>query len=768
MKLIFTIAKNELKIMFYSPIAWLMLIIFIVQSGIFFCDIVENIATTVAATGRKINFLSYIFFNDSTYGLFPKVQQYLFLYIPLLTMGLMSREVGEGSIKLLYSSPINNTQIVLGKYLAMMTYILVLIGSLFAFVAFGPLTIKDFDYPQVLTGILGLYLLAATYAAIGLFMSSLTSYQPVAAIATMALLAVLNMVGSVGQEYAWFRDITYWLSINGRCEEFINGLVCSEDVIYFLVISAMFLVFTIFRMTHDRNSFTRSHKSGRYILVCVIVVGIGYISSMPQFMTFYDSSATKRNTLSENSQEIMREVGKKPRITTYVNLMDNYFNWGTPKQINTDIRRFRQYTRFRPDLKMKYVYYYTNPDKIVYETRFPGKTDEEIVAKLAETYDVDERMFLSPEQMKAKIDLSKEKYRFVRTIETEDGKSSFLRVYDDQLVFPNEGQISSAFRRLIHSPSIVGFLTGHGERDILKTGDRDYSLYVSDITFRYSLINNGFECQTVVVSDEGKIPGEIDILVITDVRDPLNENEFAAIKRYIDDGGNLLIAGDVGRQANMNLITDTLGVRFMDGLLANNIGNDAQNLIYNRITQPAADSSKVYGNFTNPRFQITMLGAVGLAYETNRGFDLLPILTSDTTRSWVEVETTDFSEEKAVLNPEKGEEIKPHTTLLQLTRNVGNKKQRIIISGDADFCSNSELIRSRGGSLSRNFELTIELFRQLSDERYPVLTSRNPSLDTEFHLDIDRLPSIRVAYIGIYPLIFLIVGIIVLVRRKSR
>ena len=755
--------------MFYSPIAWLMLIIFIIQSSVFFCDIVENIATTVAATGRKIDYLSYIFFNDSTYGLFPKVEQYLFLYIPLLTMGLMSREVSEGSIKLLYSSPINNTQIVLGKYLAIMAYLLVLIGTLFAFVALGPLTFKDFDFPQVLIGMLGLFLLAATYAAIGLFMSSLTSYQPVAAVATMALLAVLNMVGNVGQEYAWFRDVTYWLSINGRGEEFINGLICSEDLIYFLVISTMFLVFTIFRMTHARNSLSCSRKFGRYLLVCVIAVGIGYTSSMPRFMAFYDASGTKRHTLSVNSQKIMREVGKKPKITTYVNLMDDFFlNYGNPRQVNTDIRRFRKYTRFRPDLKMEYVYYYTNPDRAAYEARFPGMKDEEIVAQLAETYDVDEAMFLSPEEMKAEIDLSKEKYRFVRKIEAEDGKSSFLRLYDDMFVFPREGQISVSFKRLVHPPSFVGFLTGHGERDISRTGDRDYSLYVSDMTFRYSLINNGFEGQTVALSDDTGIPDGIDILVIADVRDPLNENELAAIKRYIDNGGNILIAGDVGRQANMNPITEALGVRFMDGILAHDIGSDAQNLIHNRITKPAADSSRTYNSFANPRVQITMLGAVGLEYESGRGFDVLPILTSDTTRSWMEVETTDFSEGRAVLNPGKGEEIKPHITMLQLTRKIGDKKQQIIISGDADFCSNSELIRGRGGSLSRNFDLTIELFRQLSDGEYPILTSGKPPLDNEFQLSVDRLPLIRVAYIGVFPFLFFIVGIIVLVRRKSR
>lgn len=768
MRIIVTIAKNELKIMFYSPIAWLMLIIFIVQSGLFFGDIVENIATTVAATGMEINYLSYIFFNDSTYGLFPKVQQYLFLYIPLLTMGLMSREVGEGSIKLLYSSPINNTQIVLGKYLAMLVYILVLIGSLFAFVALGPFTIKSFDYPQVLIGLLGLYLLAATYAAIGLYMSSLTSYQPVAAVATMALLAVLNFVGNTGQEYPWFRDITYWLSINGRSDQFINGLACSEDVIYFIVIPALFLLFTIFRMTHFRNCLSRSHRFMRYAGLCIVAVGIGYLSSMPRFMAYYDASATKRNTLSKNSQAIMNEVGKKPRITTYVNLMDERYHFGTPKEVNNDIRRFRQYTRFRPDLKMKYVYYYTNPDKAALEARFPGMSDEEIVAKLAETYEVDTDMFLTPEKMKAEIDLSKEKYRFVRKIETADGKSTFLRVYDDQLVFPNEGQISAAFKRLVHPPSVVGFLTGHGERDITKTGDRNYSLYVSDITFRYSLVNNGFDSQVVSLSDSEDIPDEIDILVIADLREPLLENELTAIQRYIDKGGNVLIAGDVDRQTQMNPLTETLGVRFMEGKLANNIGEGAQNLIYNRVAKVAADTSRVFRGFSNPRLQITMLGAVGLEYDTNHGFHVLPILTSDTTKSWLEVETTDFVAEKAVLNTEKGEEIKPYNTLLQLTRMVGEKKQRIVLSGDADFCSNSELIRSRGGASSRNFELTIELFRQLSDGAYPVLTPRKAAADSAYYLSVERIPLVRIVYVGLYPLIFLVLGIVILIRRKSK
>ena len=78
------------------------------------------------------------------------------------------------------------------------------------------------DVPLLLCGMLGLFFLLCTYSAIGIFMSSLTSYQVVAALATFALLAVLSKMRDVGQDTPWIRDLTWWLSIDGRCETFIT------------------------------------------------------------------------------------------------------------------------------------------------------------------------------------------------------------------------------------------------------------------------------------------------------------------------------------------------------------------------------------------------------------------------------------------------------------------------------------------------------------------------------------------------------------------
>ena len=191
MRTIFKIAKTELRDLFYSPIAWLILIIFTFQTGMLFSGMISQIATG-QEMGYKSSYLTLGLFASWS-GLFSNVQSYLYLYIPLLTMGLMSRELGSGSIKLLYSSPITNTQIILGKYLAMMIYGLALIGVLVVYAIYAVAVVENVDITLILSGLLGVYLLLCIYVSIGLFMSSLTSYQIVAAVGTLAIFGCVDL-----------------------------------------------------------------------------------------------------------------------------------------------------------------------------------------------------------------------------------------------------------------------------------------------------------------------------------------------------------------------------------------------------------------------------------------------------------------------------------------------------------------------------------------------------------------------------------------------
>ena len=214
-KMIYNIARTELQMLFYSPVAWLILVVFAVQAGMLFAGQLEGLVAS-QEMGYNISGSTITIFASRWGGVFTSMQNYLYFYIPLLTMSLVSKELSSGSIRLLYSSPITNFQIIVGKFFSMMIYGFFMIAILFLIVLCSWGVVKDFDLPMVLVGLLGLYLLICAYAAIGIFMSSLTSYQIVAAIGTFAVLMLLSMIGGWWQDYDFVRDVTYWLAMPGR------------------------------------------------------------------------------------------------------------------------------------------------------------------------------------------------------------------------------------------------------------------------------------------------------------------------------------------------------------------------------------------------------------------------------------------------------------------------------------------------------------------------------------------------------------------------
>ncbi|MBS1602164.1 MAG: ABC transporter permease subunit, partial [Bacteroidetes bacterium] len=209
MKTTLKIARTELALLFYSPIAWFLLVAFLFQCGFAYIGAIEGFLTQQEMGGRSLRYLSFITSKafGPPYGILPNLVSKLYLYLPLLTMGLMSRETSSGTIKLLYSSPIKVREIVLGKFIAMMAYNFALVRVLGVVVCCGLLNIRSADAGLLLTGLFGIYLLLCTYAAIGLFMSCLTSYQVVAALSTLVLLAAFSYVGNLWQDRDFFRDL---------------------------------------------------------------------------------------------------------------------------------------------------------------------------------------------------------------------------------------------------------------------------------------------------------------------------------------------------------------------------------------------------------------------------------------------------------------------------------------------------------------------------------------------------------------------------------
>ncbi|MDR2130871.1 MAG: Gldg family protein [Odoribacteraceae bacterium] len=762
MKAIFRIARVELQTLFYSPVAWLILIVFAFQASMAFTSVFGDIVRDQDMGYRPWSVTSRAFAGWR--GLFVAMQNYLYMYIPLLTMGLVSREYSSGSIKLLYSSPLTNPAIILGKYIAAIAYCLVLTGILALFVLFGGCLIDRVDIPLALSGLLGTYLLVCTYAAIGLFMSSITSYQVVAAMGTFATLAILNMVDTLWQEVDFVRDITYWLSIKGRASEIMNGLLCSEDILYFFIVSLLFIFLSVIRLQAKRQGERVATTLARYAAVIVVTALLGYASSRPRLMVFHDATRTNVNTLTPPSQAIIAGIKGPVTITTYVNALDANYWIALPNQIKNDLARFKQYWRFKPDIHFKYVYYYDDAGYLDLDRRFPGLTDRQRMIRVAQSYRLDSTFFKTPEEIRRVIDLAPEGKRFVRLLE-HDGKRSFLRVFDDMSVQPTESQISAAFKHLVATLPRVALVTGHGERDARRVGDRDYNRFTIDKPFRYSLVNNGFDFTTLSLDEE--VPADVHILVIADPRRPFSPRERQHLDNYIARGDNLLVTGEPARRDIINPVIAPFGVRLLPGSIVKPTENFPGDFILARATKEGIALSPHLENLDVIDASVAMPGCAALAWD-DAGFSVTPLLASDTTGSWNELHTTNFVDDTARLSPADGEIERSHVTAVALERQLRDRQQKIIIIGDADCISNGEINIGRKDVRASNYLLVSASFFWLSDHEVPIDIRRPAPPDRKIHLGMDGARAWKFAWIGGLPAVLLFLFLFTWIRRRGR
>jgi ABC-2 type transport system permease protein len=815
MKLIFKIAKAELRNLFYSPIAWFLTIAFMVECALTYTHLLNDYAITQEMGGVGLTYMAQITTRifTSSFGLFSGIMQNLYLYIPLLTMGLISREINGGTISLLYSSPVKIKEIVFGKYLAMMVYSLILLLVIGIFMVAGVFDIKAADYGMLLSAALGFYLLLCAYSAIGLFMSSLTSYQIVAAVSTFVMIGILTYIGTLWQSVAFVRDLTYFLSLTGRTRHMLIGLIATSDVIYFIVIVYIFLGLTIYKLQSGRETKAWYITAGRYLAIVISALIIGYASSRPGLIGYLDTTANQDNTLTPNAQQIIKQLGNdKLEITAYSNFLDNYYFFGLPERRNDYLANWEPYLRFKPDIDFHFVSYYDMPLALGYDLfgSYKGKTMKQIAEQRAKGSDLDMATFETPEQIQKEINLKPELNRFVMKL-TYKGKSTFLRVFNDQMIWPGESEVSAAFKRLLQAkmPEIA-FVTGDGERRTGKKGDREYKTVTSEKTFRYALINQGFDVDTLSLSTQD-IPDNITTLVLADPQRELSAVAIQKIKAYINKGGNLLIAGEPGRQQQLNPLLKTLGVQLMNGMLEQESEDHAPTLVLPGLTKTAISLSKILDRPSIDTLPVSMNGVSALSYHDTCGFKILPLLVTkagaagntmarnpdlDMVNNKEEAgtestgghpfissngglhvarmgagNTQNFGAKRVVkgyasMPANKNNSKDTYTTALALTRQVNGKQQRIIISGDADFMGNAELRRSE--PKTANFYFSTALFNWLDYGQFPINTLRPDGKDNRVTVSTDRVVFLKLLYVWLLPGLILIVAAIFLIRRKRK
>ena len=225
-----TIARREIGSYFYSPIAYVALTLFLAVAGFYFQSDFEP--------GQPAGMRN----------VFDKMVLTLVFVVPVLCMGLLAQEWSSGTIETLMTAPISESDVVVGKFLGALGFFGVLLVPTLVYVLLLRLY-SHLDLGPIVSGYFGLLLVGAMFVAVGLFCSSLTRSQVVAAVLAVSLLFVATIAPYLLQQQA-SQLSAFWRGaadqgVANRYADFSKGVVDTGHIVFFLAATAVFLFLTV-------------------------------------------------------------------------------------------------------------------------------------------------------------------------------------------------------------------------------------------------------------------------------------------------------------------------------------------------------------------------------------------------------------------------------------------------------------------------------------------------------------------------------------------
>ncbi len=320
----------------------------------------------------------------------------------------------------------------------------------------------------------------------------------------------------------------------------------------------------------------------------------------------------------------------------------------------------------------------------------------------------------------------------------------------EHLARPSEQSITNTLAKLMRGKDRwIVFLTGHGERDPMGNANFDLS------NFRTQLEKRGLKFQSLNLTETNVIPDNTAILILADPKVDLLSEEFSLIEKYIRKGNNFLWMTEPGQRQKNTQLKELFGFSHLPGIIVDAVGQTLN------ITQPDLIPIIKYSDHEiTEKFKLTTLFPQALALEINETsqWDSFPIIFSSE-NSWNE--TSNIADQ---IDYNEGLEKKgPLTILMALTsqKNDSRKVQRILISGDSDFISNSYL--ANGG----NLDLGMRMINWLTGDDELITIPARPATDLDFELSKAMSSIIGLGFLIILPLLFATTGLITWWCRRS-
>jgi len=234
-----TIAKREFRSYFDSPLAYVVICLSFVGLGLLFF-------MNFWAAGRA-----------SMQTLFDYLPAGLsIIVVPVITMGLMADERASGTLEMLITLPVKDSDVIMGKFLGAFGLVLIVILASAAYPVLmfkAPWSLGPLDMGPVISGYLGVVLYAAAAVSVGLLISSLTNSQAISFFVTFFVLGLFWFSTNLAESF--FSDVSqvlHYVSFQSRLRGFMRGLIDTRDVVFFLSITVLSLMFS-FRALERRK-----------------------------------------------------------------------------------------------------------------------------------------------------------------------------------------------------------------------------------------------------------------------------------------------------------------------------------------------------------------------------------------------------------------------------------------------------------------------------------------------------------------------------------
>lgn len=592
----FAILKRDFKAYFQGVIGWLFVAVMLAAFGLYFYVINLN---------SGYPYLSYTL---------SQIIIILMVIIPMLTMRSFSEERKNKTEQLLLTSPVSVGKIVMGKYLAIcliysidivLFCVFPLILSVFGTVGIGESYIS----------ILGIWLLGCACIAIGIYISSRTENQIIAAVITFGIIFLSylssGIIGIVFSEENYITKILSVFDLFTPFSSFVSGCLNISSIIYYLSAIAIFLILT--RESINKRRWSKTEKrvrkgllsTGFVTISMVFIVGINILTGLlPENVKSLDCSSTNLYEIEDKTKEIVE--GLKEDITIYVLADEN----NKDATLNETIERYKGLSK---KIKVKYINPTNNP------SFYEKYSDEELA---------NNSLIVESDKRSSVIDYSD-------IYETQIDYSTYQTTvtgYDAQ------GQITSAIEYVTMEDDklpVVYEITGHDELDIgdnFKKVVKKCNIELGDLDL--------LKCESV--------PKDAKAIIINSPAKDFSDDETKMIKSYLKSGGEAIITGvyTAGKLENFDSILEDYGVNFENGIVCENDGNHnyQNNSLY---MLPKIEEDELTQNVSDG--YIFFAGAMSIKYDSeNEDVSYSPLFTTSKSsvlkKDWQNIKDSEYEE----------------------------------------------------------------------------------------------------------------------------